>query len=408
MKIRSAVILAAILIVTIIVGVLGLCRIEFGQYKTIPLTDLLTSAEDTKGSIYAVYSLPEGADIDRAVSIIRGRIDAYGLGDYKVYRYGDQVRVETPVSTAALTSISTLVSPEHFEFVDSEGNVMVDGDHIASAKAKAYAGSASYYYIEYQFDEQGTKDYFEMTAALLNSTMDITVDGSKLFGENAPTVSEIVSDGKGYIQGSFSRQSAKQLAAIMELGSLPAMTRVQQGTATARLGENAYANLFAGLLAATGAALVLMIVLYGLNGVIGALSTAIYLLIYLIAAIYLGFRMSLAGLTGAAAALAYLLAVNFASFACIKRDMKRIEVTETAAKSGFAQVRMFAFDAVVALAVAGIVLGALVDRYFGWALTVGVIAAYLAAELLTYWLCRLMYGAGLTNKRLYGVSAKEA
>ena len=407
MKIKSAVILAAILIITVFISVFGLCHLDLGQYETVPLTELLLSAQDTDGSIYAVYELSDGEDVDRAVEIIQERIKAYGMtSDYKAYRFGDQIRIEAAISSSALTNITSLVAPEHFEFVDAEGNVLVDGDHIISAEVKPYGGT-NYYYIEYQFDEEGTQAYYEATSALIGSKMDIQVDGTALYGDNAPTVSEAVSDGKGYIEGTFTRKAAQQMATTMRMGSLPEMTRVRQGTLTATLGENAYSALFAGVLAAVGVAVLALIVLYGMNGIIAALSTAICLLVYLFVEAMLGLRMSLAGFTGVALSLVYLLAVNWVSLAYIKRGLRRIAVVQEADKLGFSQTRMFAFDAGVALFVGAVAVGALVDAYFGWALGVGVLLAFLSGVLLTPALCRLVCQAGLNDRRLYGVIAKK-
>jgi preprotein translocase subunit SecD len=103
------------------------------------------------------------------------------------------------------------------------GPTAVDGSHVSSAKAVRDPQTGNWI-VRLDFDSVGTRQFSALTGSLYVNTVPrnelaIVLDGTVI---SAPSVGRRLDGGTADISGSFTRDSAEQLAATLGSGALPA------------------------------------------------------------------------------------------------------------------------------------------------------------------------------------------
>lgn len=156
--------------------------------------------------------------------------------------------------------------------------------------------------VNIQFNSKGTQIFTEVTTRLVSleeprNQFAAVLDGSVV---TAPRINEIISGGSAEISGSFTPETAKNLANQLSFGSLPLHFDVEsEEQISATLGsESLRAGLIAGLI---GIILIIIYLLWQYHGLgviaIGSITLAVglsYLIVCLLSYL-IGMRLSLAG-----------------------------------------------------------------------------------------------------------------
>lgn len=102
------------------------------------------------------------------------------------------------------------------------GPVAISGEQVVSASSGIPPQQVQYV-VTLDFDAEGTKAMSEMTAALLPKQQPLNQFAIVLDGvvESAPTTNAHITNGQAMISGSFTAESAANLANILKFGSLP-------------------------------------------------------------------------------------------------------------------------------------------------------------------------------------------
>jgi protein-export membrane protein SecD len=88
----------------------------------------------------------------------------------------------------------------------------------------------SEFVLSFQFDDEGRRIFCEVTGENVGRRFAILLDGQVV---TAPRIHEPICEGAGQIAGSFTAESANQLAMLLRRGALPAaMTIVEEGYRT--------------------------------------------------------------------------------------------------------------------------------------------------------------------------------
>src|SRR5262249_42096627 len=152
----------------------------------------------------------------------------------------------------------------------------------------------------FSLNKAGTKKFGDATTRLVGKQLAIVLDGAV---QSAPTVQTAITNGSGVITGSFSEREAKNLAVVLNSGSLPLQPAQQEvRTVSPLLGK---ASLHEGLVAGLVGLIALMIYLafyYRLLGLVTWLGMAIWgvLAIGLVSFMgsSIGYALTLAGVAG--------------------------------------------------------------------------------------------------------------
>ncbi len=177
----------------------------------------------------------------------------------------------------------------------------------------------------------------------------------------AGQVVAVITDGRAEITGNFSLQEAKDLAAILRSGALPArLVKTSAGWVAPLLGKDVVdASLKAGII---GLALVLVyiVVYYKTMGIVAALAL-LYNTVLLFGVMALGrFILTLPGIAGIIITIGTTVDGNIIIYERIKEELRTGKPVKTSIALGFERSFFTLFDANVTTILAGLVL-----YYFG-------------------------------------------
>jgi preprotein translocase subunit SecD len=358
--------------------------------------------------------------VDQSIEIIRRRIDETGIKEPTIEREGaDRILVQLPgISdpehvksllgrTAKLTFqlVDTGVSladaragklpPGDVVLPAAEGRarqfepdayvvqrrIMVGGDTLVDAQPSFQANEPV---VSFRFDAEGAKRFGEVTRENVGKPFAIVLDSKVI---SAPVIREAILGGSGIISGSFTVQTASDLALLLRAGALPApITILEERTVGPGLGAD---SIRAGALASiVGVALVVvfMVLFYGLFGVFADIALFFNLCLMLGALSLLGATLTLPGIAGIALTMGMAVDANVLIYERIREEVRAGRTMLSALDAGFKRAFGTIVDSHVTTLVAGALmfwLGSGPVKGFAVTLSIGVLTSLFSAILVT-------------------------
>ena len=265
------------------------------------------------------------------------------------------------------------------------GPVTITGGNITSARASLSGSSQSVaeWTVAFELDGPGTEAFANATRLAVNAPppqnqIAIAVDRTII---SNPVVNSPITAGKGEITGSFDEQGAKDLASILNAGSLPVnLTQESVQTVSPTLGsESLDQGIFAG---AAGLVLLFMYLLfyYRMLGVVAWFGMAIWAVLAVtlisLAGQSFGYALTLAGVAGLVISLGVTADSYIVFFERLKDEVRAGRSPRTAVQPAFQRAfkTIVAADIVTGIAAAVLYFTA-VSSVRGFALTLGVATA---------------------------------
>lgn len=249
-KTKSAIKLGVVLALVVLIAVCGLTgSLRIGKYRFYPFSDFLSPGLDLGGGVSANLSAQDAsaenldALLDQTVAALRARLSGLELDEAGAVRQGDGVRVDLPVSNDAQELLDAICAPGHVEFADANGNVLLEGDAIASARAVTVTNSLGETYpaVEFHLSDEAIERYAEDAEALTGQTLSVYVDDALV---SSTAVDEAITGGAGYIPfynySTYSQavEASRLYAAIFASGELPlALTDAGSGEVSPQAGQ---------------------------------------------------------------------------------------------------------------------------------------------------------------------------
>ena len=360
---------------------------------------------------------------DRALEVMRRRIDALGVAESSITRSGDRrLIVELPDvqdparateaigKTAQLTAHPVLPNtgkPDkkkgQQQIPDESGQPILigpaalTGEGIGEASANYDPQNLGGWAVNVDFAGSGGKTWEQLTAKAACATGDerriaIVLDGKVI---SSPQVTESVACGVGItggstqITGDFSAEEAGDLAALIEGGALPVPVKIiEQRVVGPTLGDEAIdASAEAAVIGIILTGLFIVAV-YRIVGLLATIALAGYALISYGALVAIGATLTLPGLAGFVLAIGMAIDANVLAF-----ERAREEVTDHPARrarsalaTGFNKAWSAIADSAVTTLLAGALLFFLASgpvKGFGVTLTIGVLASLISAMLVS-------------------------
>ena len=262
---------------------------------------------DISGGVNATFRPAEGydaskAELDAAKATIEQRMISSGITDYELYAdsANDKIIVRFPwksdekeynaneaISEISATAELTFRPGNSYETqtVDKNGNVilktptgetaetvLLDGSMVEDAYAgmQQESGKSPEYVVNLTLTEEGKKVFAEVTSEYKDKVVSIWMDDQMI---SAPTVSNVISDGKAVISGSFTAASATDLANKIKAGALPfKLETLTYGNISPTLGQNALLAMAWAAGIAGALIVIIMIAFYRLPGFIAVIS----------------------------------------------------------------------------------------------------------------------------------------
>lgn len=220
---------------------------------------------------------------------------------------------------------------------------------------------------------------------------------------SAPSVSEPLRTTDVMISGNFTVESAKQLADIINSGSLPVhMNEIYSTSVGAQFGEQALnETLLAGVV---GVALIIvfMLVFYRFSGVIASINLLFYVFLVLLLFNLLNGVLTLPGIAALILGVGMAVDANVITFERIKEELRTGKSVKAAFKAGNENSLSTILDANITTLIAAVVLfifGTSSVKGFATMLIISILLSFLTAVLGTRVLMGLWVKSGVLKKR---------
>lgn len=412
----------------LIVGIFGLCL-----YFSFPLEKRINLGLDLRGGMHLLLKVDTShltgeAKIDagdRAVEVIRNRIDQFGVREPTIQKQGDdEIVVQLPGVTDRERAIDIIGKTAMLEFklvsadpeklknaisgtpVDGfelkysqednealllEKEAVLTGDALTNATVRFDQSQFNEPLVALQFNSEGAKKFGEITAANIGKRLAIVLDGKV---QSAPRIKEAIPSGEAVITGRFSPEQAQDLALILRVGALPAPMHIEEErTIGPLLGQD---SINSGVKAsAIGILLIFffMAVYYLLAGVVADIALLFNLVIIvgclgMLPYIFPGVSatLTLPGIAGIALSLGMAVDANVLINERIREELASGKALRTALANGYNRAFSAIFDSNVTTLIAAFLLfqfGTGPIRGFAVTLTIGLIASLFTAIVVT-------------------------
>jgi preprotein translocase subunit SecD len=244
--------------------------------------------------------------------------------------------------------------------------------------------------IAIQFDGAGSKHFAKLSTENVNKRFAIILDNQVI---SAPVFNEPIMGGQARISGSFSSDSASQLAISLRSGKLPvALKVIQESTVSPELGADSIkAGITASIIAAV-AVIAFMILTYGRFGVYATIAVVINVLVILAVMSVLTATLTLPGIAGFVLTIGTAVDANVLINERIREERRRGRAVIQAIEFGYKEASRTIFEANVTHAIAGgimLILGSGPIRGFAIVLLIGIATSVFTAVVFTRMLVAL-------------------
>ncbi len=372
--------------------------------------------------------------VSQSIEVVRRRIDALGTREPDITRQGeDRILIQVPGLSDPQRLIDLLgkTAKMTFQLVDETANVeqaeqqhivpigdvllyednpikggkpvpivverrvMVSGDRLTDA-AGTFSQQNGEAVVDFRFDSVGAREFGEVTRTHVNQRFAIVLDNKVI---SAPKINEPILGGAGYIEGSFTIQSASDLAALLRAGALPAPLKVlSQSTVGPSLGED---SIRAGKYSAMGGLLLValfMVLRYGLFGLFADVALTLNVVLLFAALTLFGATLTLPGIAGIVLTMGMAVDANVLIYERIKEEQRNGRSMLASIDTGFRRAMATIIDANMTHLIASLILfqlGSGPVRGFAVTLGVGIITSFFTAVMVT----RLMVVTWLEMRR---------
>ncbi|MSP68454.1 MAG: protein translocase subunit SecD [Alphaproteobacteria bacterium] len=376
----------------------------------------------------AAIALRKRAAVEQSLEIVRRRIDETGTREPTVQIQGDdRILVQLPGvddperikrllgKTAKLNFrlvdptvpvVEALAGrvPPGSELLESDERggglpqhyvvrkrVYVSGDQLVDAQPSFQQAQVV---VSFRFDSVGARRFGDTTKDNVNQLLAIVLDGRVI---SAPRIREPILGGSGIISGSFTVQSATDLALLLRAGALPAPLKIiEERSVGPSLGADSIA---AGQVASLiGLILVVgfIVVYYGLFGVTSVVALLVNLVLLIGALTALGATLTLPGVAGIVLTMGMAVDANVLIFERMREEVRLGKTPLAAIDAGYRRAFATILDSNLTTLFAGIFLfqfGSGPVRGFAVTLSLGIVTSMFTAImisriLIVWWLRR--------------------
>ena len=260
---------------------------------------------------------------------------------------------------------------------------IITGDMISSAH-QGFDQQTGQPVVNIGFDSTGTHRFARVTQENVNKPFAIILDGVVL---SAPNIHEPILGGTAQISGSFTVQTANDLAISLQSGSLPVALRVvEERNVGPDLGADSIHKGILASIVATVAVLVFMILSYGRFGFYADLAVAINLFIIVGVMALMNATLTLPGIAGFVLTMGTAVDANVLINERIREERRKGRTVIMAVENGYREASRTIFEANVIHVIAGsimLLMGSGPIKGFAVVLLIGIITSVFTAVVFT-------------------------
>jgi preprotein translocase subunit SecD len=355
--------------------------------------------------------------IEQSIQIVERRVNQLGTVEPLIQRQGtDRILVQVPglQDPTELKRILGKTAKMEFRMVDSSvppdqaqrGSLPPDDDILMSANAPkvpyvikkqvlvsggdltdaqpGFDQRSSEPVVNFKFNTSGSRKFSQATTENVGQPFAIILDNEVI---SAPVIREPITGGQGQISGSFTVQSANDLAILLRAGALPApLTIIEERTVGPGLGQD---SIEKGELAAyVGAIMVIvfMLVTYRLFGVFANVAVMINVAMIFGLLSLLNATLTLPGIAGIVLTVGIAVDSNVLIYERIREELRGGRTAISAIDAGFKRALATILDSNITTFIAAAVLfyiGTGPVRGFAVTLGIGILTTVFTAFTMT-------------------------
>lgn len=363
---------------------------------------------DLEGGVYVLLEALPSADteadrdaIQRSMTIIRNRIDQLGVNEPVMQPEGEnRIRIELPGLKDQAQAMEVIGRTALLTFKNSAGEVLLTGADLKTAYFTR--GQYNEPEVALEFDAEGKEKFAQATEKHLGEIIAIFLDEELV---SAPTVQNVIKDGKAVITGIPTAEEASNVALMLRSGALPVeLVELETRSVGPVLGENALKLSFKAGIIGMFIVIAFMLFYYRFAGLVADISLTVYVaLVFLVLAVFKT-TLTLPGIAGLILSIGMAVDANILIFERVKEELQTGKTALSAVNAGFQRAWSAILDANMTTIIAALVLFIVASgpvRGFAVVLLTGILCSMFSAIFLTRFLLRLAVRSRLIKNPAY-------
>ncbi len=239
-------------------------------------------------------------------------------------------------------------------------------------------------YVSLSFDSKGARQFARITEQNVGKHLAIVLDNNV---HSAPVIREPIPSGDAMISGSYTIDSARDLAIVLRAGALPAPVKIlEERTVGPSLGQDSIDKGRNSMIVGGVIVLVFMVIYYGFAGLIADFAVLLNILFIMAALAALEATLTLPGIAGMILTVGMAVDANVLIFERIREELRLGKPPRAAIEGGYAKALVTILDANVTTFIVALVLfqfGTGPVRGFAATLSIGIVASLITAIFVT-------------------------
>jgi len=273
-------------------------------------------------------------------------------------------------------------------FIAVKRRVMVSGDQLVDAKQSFDQDGRAV--VSIRFNTAGSRRFGRVTQENVNKPFAIILDDKVL---SAPNINEPILGGQAQISGSFTVETANELAVSLASGKLPVKLNViEERTIGPELGKDSIQKGIIASIVATLAVILFMLITYGRFGLYTTYGLIVNALLILGIMAVFNASLTLPGIAGFVLTIGAAVDANVLINERIREEQRRGRKTLDAIETGYKEASTAIFDANITNVIAAVLMwyfGSGPIRGFAVVLMIGIVTSVFTAVNFTRMLVAL-------------------
>lgn len=401
-------------------------------YQLYPPQEKIKRGLDLQGGVHVVLEVDDTDKEDkslsdmteRALEIIRNRIDALGVTEPVIQKQGtnriivDLPGVGDPDKAIELIGQTALLE---FKLVEDDSELIskaIEGDVPAGYQLlyhrekddrgilrdtqpllvksdpeltgqyieDAYVGydNSGFPDVNLKLNREGARLFEQVTAQNVNKRLAIVLDGVV---RSAPVIRERIGGGSAHITGRFTVEEARNLAIVLRAGALPAKVDIiYREVVGPTLGKANIAQGFRAVIYGGIVVLIFMVLYFAAFGLLADFALAMNILILLGIMATIRGVLTLPGIAGIALTCGMAVDANILIFERIREEIKSGKSPKASIDAGYRRAWTAIIDSNITTLIVGLILFFLGEgavKGFGLTLSIGIVANLFTAVFVT-------------------------
>ncbi len=279
----------------------------------------------------------------------------------------------------------------------------MSGEHISNAKSALSQGgmTSGQPIVNLEFNNKGAKQFARATGRNKGKQLAIVLDNTVY---SAPRVNEKITMGSAQISGRFTREEAKNLAVVLQAGSLPAPVEIiEERTVGASLGHESIVKATWAAIIGFSLVLIFMVIYYKASGLLAISALFINIVFVLAIMASFGATLTLPGIAGLILTMGMSIDANVIIFERIKEELKIGKGLLSSIDAGYGRAFVTIMDANITTLFTALILfyvGSGPIRGFAITMMFGIIVSLFTALTFTKMIFHVIIGNGKKVKKL--------